>query len=289
VAPRLFVFVQFEFPWVLGLAAGRYLMRSREGGEPERVVVVEVDRERAQDGGAGETKVMVIDPVSLSAEHQAQAWLDDLFKDTGRAVGDAIAAVNQFVYLHRLAAADPHVHELTANQAATARAGWGEGEQLAAGHWAHARELPLASAVKRRFLRRRSRRERTQELTHVEHLAALLSARELPLVCEELTLRARLDLDAGRTAHAALELHQALTTAVAELRGEGRQDLVLRVDELEQLSDGVQREALRVLDVAEHGQPQDNRAPDGPAPDGEVLSHALGRLEAALRAHQQRV
>ena len=48
-----------------------------------------------------------------------------------------------------------------------------------------------------------------------------------------------LDLDSGRLAQAALELRQALAAAVAELRGEGRQDLVLRVDELEQLSDGV--------------------------------------------------
>ena len=34
MAPRLFVFVQFEFPWVLGPAAGRYLMRSGEAVSP---------------------------------------------------------------------------------------------------------------------------------------------------------------------------------------------------------------------------------------------------------------
>jgi len=285
VAPRLFVFVQFEFPWVLGLAGGRYLMRSRAGGDPEHVVVVEAESPREDASGAGETGIMVIDPVSLSAEHQAQAWLDDVSRDPGRAVSEAMEVVNRVVYMHRLAAADPHVHELAAAQAAAARAGWGEGEQLAEGRWSHARDLPVRGAAKRRFLRRRSRRERTEELAHVEHLAALLGAREPPLVCEELALRARLDLDSGRPAHAALELRQALASAVAELRGEGRQDLVLRVDELEQLSGGVQHEAQRILESAAQGPPGD----EAPVPDGELLAHALGRLEAALRARQLRV
>ena len=228
---------------------------------------------------------MVIDPVSLSAEHQAQAWLEDLFREPSRAVEQAIAVVNRVLYLYRLAAADPDVHELTVAQAVAARAGWGEGEQLAASRWAHARDLPLAAPAKRRLFRRRSRRERADELVHVERLAALLGARELPLVCEELALRARLDLDSGRLSHAALELRQALAAAVAELRGEGRQDLLLRVDELEQLSAGVEGEAVRVLERAQQGDPVE----EGVEPDGELLAHALGRLEAAMRAHQRHV
>lgn len=285
MAPRLFVFVQFEFPWVVGPGAGRYLMRARAGGEPERVVVVESERAREGPAGAGETRIMVIDPVSLSAEHQAQAWLDDLLHEAARAVDEGMELVNRVMYLHRLAAADPDVHELTPTQASAARAGWGEGEQLAAGRWSNARELPLGAVPRRRFFGRRSRRERTEELVHVERLAALLGVRERPLVCEELALRARLDLDSGRPAHAALQLRQALATAVAELRGEGRQDLLLRVDELEQLSAGVEREAQRVLQSAQAGAQGDG----GPEPDGELLAHALGRLEAALRAHHRRV
>ena len=61
-------------------------------------------------------------------------------------VDEALAIVNRVVHLHRLAAADPHVHELTAAQATVARAGWGEGEQLADGRWTQARELPLQAA-----------------------------------------------------------------------------------------------------------------------------------------------
>ena len=285
MAPRLFVFVQFEFPWLVGPASGRYLMRRRAGGEPERVVVIESERAREQAEGAGETRIIVIDPVSLSAEHQAHAWLDDALGEAPRTVTEALEIVNRVLYLHRLAAADPHVHELTPTQASVARAGWGEGEQLAAARWSHARELPLGSAARRRWFGRRSRRERNEELVHVEHFAALLGARRQPLLCEDLALRARLDLDAGRPAQAALQLRQALPAAVAELRGEGRQDLLLRVDELEQLSGGIEQEAALILETAAAGP----REEEPPQPDGELLAHALGRLEAALRARQRRV
>ncbi|MCW3019306.1 MAG: hypothetical protein JWN10_1614, partial [Solirubrobacterales bacterium] len=37
---QLFVFIQLEFPWALGPADGRYLLRRSEDGEPERVVVL---------------------------------------------------------------------------------------------------------------------------------------------------------------------------------------------------------------------------------------------------------
>ena len=48
-------------------------------------------------------------------------------------------------------------------------------------------------------------------------LAAVLGARERPLACEELALRARLDLDHGREREAALQLLVALDAALAEL------------------------------------------------------------------------
>ena len=37
---QLFVFIQLEFPWALGPADGRYLLRRDPGSEPERVVVL---------------------------------------------------------------------------------------------------------------------------------------------------------------------------------------------------------------------------------------------------------
>jgi hypothetical protein len=276
VPERLFVFVQIEFPWALGPEDGRYLVRGEPGGQPERVVVLETSATDGPPGTARATKVMVIDPVSLSAENQARAWLEDLERDRERGIEETLALVNRILFLHRQAAADPHVSEVSAAQAVAVRAGWGEGEQLAAGRWEHAVELQVEAAGRRRgVLRRGARRQRAAGLARTERLAALLGARERALVCEELALRARVDLDAGRLAHAAVELTGALELALAELRRDGRHDLALRIDELERLSGGVAEQA--------------QLARSGEEPDRESLAHPLERLQAALRARQLRL
>jgi hypothetical protein len=300
VAERLFIFIQMEFPWALGPADGRYLTRVVPDGEPERVVVLgtlEPRRTAAGDGAPGEgrrggllgrlgagvtgvppepepepvrrTRVTVIDPISLSAEHQARAWLQDI--DSERDILAATALVNRVLHLHRIAAADPHVHEVSPAQALVIRAGWGEGEQVASGRWLHARELTWKPASAGRG-RRWGARARASTLRPQERLAALLGARTSTLVCEELALRARQDLDHGRLRHGAHELDRAMTLAVAELRAEGRHDLAIRVAELEQLAVGVADEARTAL------------RPGAEEPDEATLAHALGRLEAALRA-----
>jgi hypothetical protein len=213
------------------------------------------------------TRATVIDPVPVSAERQARAWLAQL--DAERETGAAGATLNRVLYAHRIATTDPHVRELSPAQALVVRAGWGEGEQVAYGRWLHAREL-----------RRRERRagrssigRRAAVLRPQERFAALLGAREHVLICEELTLRARLDLDEGRLAHAALELEQAYAAALAELPPERYPDLALRIAELEQLRPSVAEAARAALGA------------DAPAePNGEAVHHALARLEAALRA-----
>jgi hypothetical protein len=63
-------------------------------------------------------------------------------------------------------------------------------------------------------------RRRAEALAPDERLAALLSHREELLACEELVLRARTDLDAGRPREAALQARVALEAALAELRGD---------------------------------------------------------------------
>ncbi|HXD53292.1 MAG TPA: hypothetical protein VN618_00920 [Solirubrobacteraceae bacterium] len=288
---KLFVFLQFEFPWALGPADGRYLLRDGPGATPERVVVVDsLGARRAGEDVAGPagwfvrraarrereaapepdpapiatTRVTVIDPVPLSAETQAKAWLSEL--DRERDVAAAVAIVNRVVHAHRLAAADPYVREVSAPQALVIRAGWGEGEQVASGLWLHARELAERP-------RRGRRRDRSWALRPQERLAALLSGRSAGLLCEELTLRARLDLDQGRGGHAAVALDRALAAAVAELAAERREDLALRIAELEQLREGVAEQAAATL-----------AAPREPALDEELVAHALARLEATLRA-----
>ncbi len=298
---QLFVFIQLEFPWALGPADGRYLIRDSEDGEPLRVVVLGTlqaghqplagARVRRRRGPLEQlrartrqvapepppepvatTRVTVIDPISLAAENQARAWLAELDRD--REVGAAAAAINRVVHAHRVAAADPYVHEVSPAQALVIRAGWGEGEQVADGRWLHARALPWSGGHGPGFAttvgsRRPARRDRSWALRPQERLAALLGARNPELLCEELTLRARQDLDHGRVAHAALELERAFALAVTELHAERRQDLAIRIAELEQLSPGVQEQA---------------QAAPSSAPDAEILAHALGRLEAALRA-----
>jgi len=300
VAERLFIFIQMEFPWVLGPADGRYLVRGEADGEPEHVVVLgTLGAGRASGGrdatgrrgslprlgrsrGLGPqatpepapvptTRATVIDPVSLSAEQQAQAWLAEI--DADRDVYGAVAVVNRVLHFHRIASADPYVHEASPAQAVVIRAGWGEGEQVADGRWLHAREVYWSPQKRRSVMSRwRPTGERSAALRPQERLARLLGAKGKTLLCEELVLRARLDLEHERPRIAALELDRAYLAALPELRAEGRQDLAIRIAELEQLRPGVAKQAEAVL------------GEDAEEPDEEVLGHALGRLEAALRA-----
>jgi len=283
---RLFLFLALEFPWELGPPDGRYLLRTREAagpeaetGEPEHVVVLgTLGAARRTSSGLGtitlpgvgsrrarrprETtpdpapvptaRATIIDPVSVSAERQAQAWLAGI--DTERETQAALKVLNRVLFAHRIATADPHTHEVAAAQALVIRAGWGKGEQLADGLWQHARELPWSTSP-------RSTR-RAAVLRPQERLAELLGARDQELLCEELALRARLDLDHGRLPHAAIELDAALSAALRELGEEANPALAPRLDELRALHAGVRK--------AE--------------PDEADLRHALERLEAALRA-----
>ncbi len=293
MAGRLFIFLQFEFPWVLGPADGRYLLRKPHDSEPERVVVLgALKGGRSQPGslGAGPrggalrsrwrerprpasaepaavhtTRATVIDPVSLSAESQAQAWLSEI--DREPEILAAASVLNRVLHAHRIAAADPYLREVSPAQALVIRAGWGEGEQVADGRWLHALELPWRSQRSRGPGRQRSAALRPQE-----RLAAVLGGRNTMLVCEELVLRARLDLDQGRPVHAAVQLDGAFAVAVRELTSEGRPDLMIRVAELEKLLPQVEGHARTALAEGAQGL------------DAEAVAHALGRLEAALRA-----
>lgn len=318
---RLFLFLQFEFPWELGPPDGRYLLRSGDGAEPERVVVLGTlgaarrasargpglpilrrsRRGRVLAGGPPEpapvatARVTIVDPIPLSAERQARAWLDDL--DTERDASAALAVLNRVLRFHRIASADPYVHEVSPAQALVIRAGWGEGEQVADGRWLHARELPWTGGVGRSAGARRRRGDRSAALRPQERLAELLGARGEALLCEDLVLRARLDLDHGRLAHAAIELDAAYAAALRELRAEQRQDLAIRIDELDKLRPGVAAQARAALPGAEPSAEQADAGPikattdaersaDAAAapPQEEIVRHALQRLEAALRA-----
>jgi hypothetical protein len=106
-----------------------------------------------------------------------------------------------------------------------------------------------------------------------QRLAALLSGRDVALACEELALRARVDLDQGRGREAALQLSAALDAALAELEGwRGTEAVATRLDELHEHREPVDRAAGAALEGGL--QPEHT----------EAVEAALGRLEATLRA-----
>jgi hypothetical protein len=212
------------------------------------------------------TRVTVIDASPLGDLEAADAWLEAATGgDAERVTGDALALLNRTVAGHRVASADPWVVDADPSHALVCRVGYGTGEQVADGDWEAARELPLPKLPSARSL----------ILSPQERLAALLSGRDAALACEELTLRARGDLDHGRAREAALQLAVALDTALAELEAWREQgDMAKRLDELDGRREAVARAARAAL--------------EGGLEPGQVseVETALGRLEAALRERQ---
>jgi hypothetical protein len=101
----------------------------------------------------------------------------------------------------------------------------------------------------------------------------VLGARRPPLAGEELTLRARLDVDHGRPREAALQLLVALDATIAELSGDPHAaELTDRLTELRGRRDAVAEAAQAALTG-----PLDDE-------DADRVSVTLGRIEAALRA-----
>jgi hypothetical protein len=272
-APERFPFVQFEFAFLLGPADGRYVVRDEAGGEPERVVVLTTvgaprrtrlrRRPRGVEPGGDPAPVptaraTVIGLERLASDEEGARWLDALARDEGAlATHAAVAAreLNALLRAYRSAAADPYVRDVAPAGATAVRIGYGGGDELADGRFTAARELPPPSA-------RSVTRKRAEALMPDERLAALLGRREELLACEELALRARADVDAGRPREAALQTRVALEAALAELPA---------ADALGAARDDVARAANAALE----GDPD-------PALQ-EAVSGAVGAIEAALR------
>ena len=193
------------------------------------------------------------------------AWLASA--DLGAEAAEALDVIDRVAHLHRAAAADPRVPVVARERALVVRVGYGAGEQVADGRWADAVEVPAPQP---------SRRERSGVLRPQERLAAILGGRDVALACEELTLRTRLDADAGRWREAAFGLRVALEAAIAELGPWAEQgDVTARIEEL-------RGQRAAVGDAA-------NAALGGGLDDAAIaaVEHALSRLEAALRARTQ--
>jgi len=275
---RLFSFVQFEFPRELGPADGRYVVREGAGAEASHVLVLRTvgapERRRLarrrprpaepepEPAPVATARATVIDAAAHTDEASADGWLAGARRGPDDVLAGALRVLNRALHAHAVAGADPLAAEVRREHALVARLGWGRGEQVADGRWAEAVEVPF----------RPPKRRRTEALRPQERLAAMLGGRDRPLVAESLALRARLDLDHGREREAALQLRVALEAGIAELEDASDEDLAKRLAELREQRDAVGAAA--------------NAALRGQLDDGarEAVAHALGRLEAALRA-----
>jgi hypothetical protein len=277
----LFRFVQVEYPWSLGPTDGRYLLRRPDDpadarpthvlvittlGAPERRKMLSKSKRNAQrepepvpvaTGRA--TVIDVGEPFNVQAD--ASSWLRQAGE---RDLQDGIAILNRALHAFRLVTADPYMHPVGRQHALVARIGFGAGEQVADGLWTDARELLPA---------RQRRQSRATVLQPQARLAAVLGGREQALACEELALRARLDLDHGRDREAALQVLVALDAALAELAAD-RTAATLgdRLDELRGQREAVAAAAQTALGAA--------LSPD----EREVVTFTLSRIEAAFRA-----
>ena len=247
----LFSAVQVETAQPLGPPDGRYLIRPAVGADPSHVLVF-----------AGTLATIVAVDTPLGDEAQAAAW----FKQAGeRELERGLAVLEAALHAFRLIVADAHVIGPGRRQLVVGRVGYGSGPELAEGRFTQDREIPAPRGP--RFQRR------AKVLEPQARLAAALSGREPPLVCGELALRASYDLEHGRPREAALQLMVALNAAITELSVDDHAaELAERTRELRELLDGVTTAAQTAL--------------SGPlsAADCDAVSHALGRLEAALRA-----
>jgi Fe2+ transport system protein FeoA len=266
-----------EVPWALGPPDGRYLVRG--DGAPTHVLVLATlgapeRRELARKGQRNAPPEPYPSPVTTGRatvigvgapfenKERAAGWLsgageEDLAAD--------LAVLNHALDAYRVASADPYLPPVGREHVLVARIGFGAGEQVAAGHWTEAREL-IPEAPRRR---------RRRMLAPEGRLAGILTGRQPMLVCEQLALRARLDLDQGREREAALQLQIALDAALAEIELQTDHfhlGLEQRLAELGAQRDAVAHAAQAAL------------AGDLDPAELETVRFTLGRIESALRA-----
>ncbi|MEA2365370.1 MAG: hypothetical protein QOE69_2383 [Thermoleophilaceae bacterium] len=148
-------------------------------------------------------RATVVRSAPFATDEDATGWLGQVDLDAELAA--AVLTLNRALHAHRVAAADPYAAEVSLSRALVARVGYGSGDGLVEGRYGEAREVPLTG-------RRRPRR--SMEAPE-ERFAALLGGREQALACEELVLRARADLNAGRLVEAALQARVAIEALLA--------------------------------------------------------------------------
>lgn len=217
------------------LSDGRYLVRDE--GERENVLVLLTAgapppplrrrrRPRRAEVAADPKELPLTRVTAIRAfapfesEAAAAGWLEE--SSASEEVSDTLlydgaALLNRALFAQAIATANPYFAELQPDDAAATRIGFGSGDELAESRFAAAHEVDARSGMSRR-------RWRTEELRPQERVAAVLRGRERTAACEPLLLRARADLNAGRTREAALQLRIGLEALLAELHDALDQD-----------------------------------------------------------------
>jgi hypothetical protein len=174
-------------------------------GAPPRRLLTRRGRhvEEAEPEPVPTSRASVVRPEPFASRDAAEEWAARDAED--ERVEEALRVLNRALHAHRVSAYTPHPADLSREAALVVRVGYGDGEAVAAGRYAQARELP-------------SRARRTRRLMEApeERFAAILAGRTTPSPAEELVLRARADLDAGRDREAALGARVALEALLAE-------------------------------------------------------------------------
>ncbi|MFI5027365.1 MAG: hypothetical protein ACHQCF_00105 [Solirubrobacterales bacterium] len=229
VLAQLFGFTQFDFAGTLAVADGRYLVRS--GDDEQSVLVVETlaaaplpgrrrRRPRPADPDASPPQVPLTRVTAVRAAHpfeaeaEAERWLtqaSDAEDTVDVLVEEGIGLLNRALHAQAAASADPGLQALTPERALAVRIGYGSGDQVAGGRATSTREVDVWAGGASR------RRRRAEELRPQERVAAVLGGKERLHACETLLLRARADLDAGRSREAALQLRVGIEALLAEL------------------------------------------------------------------------
>ena len=257
---------------MLGPPDGRYLVRSDPQSPPEAVLVLLTlgapERRRLRRRGRSVSEVepepvptaraTLVRPEPFASAAEAERWLAELRGDRDLAAAEvetALRTLNRGLHAQRVAALDPYVPAASAERALICRIGYGGGEQVAEGRFADAWELA-----------RPAERPQRSMAAPDERFAAILAGRDTPWACEELVLRARQDLDAGRGRQAALQARVALEALLAEAPADAPRRAELEAD----------RPAVgEAANAALRG--------ELPGPLRDQLEASVGRMEATLR------
>ena len=297
---QLFLFIQMEFPWALGPADGRYLLRAHRMASPStsscsarsapgagRSALRRGAGRRLARGACAAASASPadpragarwprrgrrsIDPVSLSAEQPGPRVAGGPRPRPRRRRGRRGAQPR--------AAHPPDRHGRPLHPRGLPRAG--ARDQGRAG--ARASRWPTGAGCTPASSRRRFPAPAGREaapariapaLRPQERLAALLGARGSTCCARSWCCEHALDLDHDRVAHAAVELDRAYCRALPELGAEQRQDLAIR---------GSTSSSSCAPGSASRRRPRcAGERPERSRRGG--LRHALERLEATLRA-----